>query len=101
MGEIPVRKIALSGEILLLCSLVPGAAVKRNGHVAHRSEIVNLAGLHLLDDADQIGGVGQIAVVQFKLYIVDMRILIKVIDAVCIEQGRAAFNAMYDVAFFQ
>ena len=32
--------------------------------VALGGQVVDLVGLHLLDDADQVGGVGQVAIVQ-------------------------------------
>ena len=47
-----------------------------NRDVALRRQIVNLIRLHLLHDADQIGGVGQIAVVQDHTQIALMRVLI-------------------------
>ena len=38
--------------------------LKGHRHVALRGEVVDLVGLHLLDDAHQAGGIRQIAVVQ-------------------------------------
>ena len=35
--------------------------LERNGDVAHRGEVVDFVRLDLLDDADQVGGVGQIS----------------------------------------
>ena len=64
-----------------------------------RAEVVDFVGLDLLDDPDQVGRVGQIAVVQNELAVVDMRILIQMVDAVGVEQGRTALDAVDGVAF--
>jgi hypothetical protein len=53
--------------------------------VAHRAQVVDLVGLHLLHDAQQVGAVGQVAVVQLEAGAVDMRILVQVVDAVGVE----------------
>ena len=54
-------------------------------HVALRGEIVDLVGLRLLQDADEIGGVGQIAVVQEEPRFALMRIDIEIVDAGSVE----------------
>ena len=64
-------------------------------------EIVDLVGLDFLHDVRENAGVGQIAVVQEEVAAGDMRILIKMIDAIRIEQRRAALDAVHFVAFFQ
>ena len=53
--------------------------------MAHRAEIVDLIGLHFLDDAYQVGAVSQITVMQDKMPVVDMRILVEPIDPIRIE----------------
>jgi hypothetical protein len=53
--------------------------------MALRGQIVDLVGLYLLHDADQVGGVGQVAVMQVQSHAALVRILIKMIDAVGIE----------------
>jgi hypothetical protein len=37
---------------------------ERHGHVALRGRVANFVGLHQLHDADQVGGVGEVAVVR-------------------------------------
>ena len=69
--------------------------------MALRGEIVDFGRLRFLNQADQIGGVGHVAVVQEKFGVLDVRIDIQVIDALGVERRRAAFDAMHDVAFRQ
>jgi hypothetical protein len=54
--------------------------------VAHRRQVVDLVGLHLLDDADQVRAVGQIAVVQHQVAVLNVRVLIEVVDTVRVER---------------
>ncbi len=75
--------------------------LERDGHVAHRGEVVDLVGLHFLNDADQVGGVGQVAVVQLEALVVDVRVLVEVVDAVGVERRGAALDAVHFVAFGQ
>ena len=72
-----------------------------HGHVAHGGQVVDLVRLHLLDDAHQAGGIGQVAVVERELAVVDMRILVQVVDAVGVEQAAAALDAVHLVAFLE
>src|SRR5262249_24098282 len=64
-------------------------------------EIVNLVGLALLDQADQVGGIGKVAIVHKKSRLVLVRVNIEVIYARGIERGRSTFDAMHYVPFFQ
>ena len=50
-------------------------------HMALGGEIVDLVGLRLLHDADQVGRVGQVAVVQEEAGVGVVRVLVEVIDA--------------------
>ena len=75
--------------------------LERDGHMAHRGQVVDLVGLHLLDDAHQAGEVGQVAVVQHEVAVIDMRILIEMVDPVGVEQAAAALEAMHLVALAQ
>src|ERR1700689_4976940 len=63
-----------------------------------RREVVNLIRLNLLDDANQIGGVSKVAVMQLQLDVGFVRILIEMIDPISIEQGGAALDPVNDVA---
>jgi hypothetical protein len=69
-----------------------------HGHMAHRSQVVDLVRLGLLDDADQVGGVGQIAVVQFEFGIIYVRVLVQMIDTVGVEQRGATLHTVHGVA---
>ena len=66
-----------------------------------RGQVVDLVRLHLLDDADQAGGIGEIAVMQHEAAVLGMRILVEMIDAVRVEQRGAAFHAVHFVALVQ
>ena len=70
------------------------------GHrdVALRRQVVDLVGLHLLDDAHQAAGVGHVAVVQDEAAAGLVRILVEVVDPVGVEQRRAALDAVDLVA---
>jgi hypothetical protein len=74
---------------------------KAHGHVGLGRQVVDLVGLHFLNDAHQAGGVGQVAVMQHEVAVVDVRILVQVVDAVGVEQAGAAFDAMHLVALFE
>ena len=66
--------------------------------VALRGEIVDFRRLRFLDEADQIGRVGHVAVVQEEFDVLDMRIDVEMIDALGIERRRAALDAVHDIA---
>ncbi|MNL02313.1 hypothetical protein D3C87_1228140 [compost metagenome] len=69
--------------------------------VALRGEVVDLVGLDLLDDPDQIGGVGQVSVMQVKPAVGVMGILVEVVDAIGIEQGSPALDPVDLIALLQ
>jgi hypothetical protein len=75
--------------------------LEADGHVAHRAQVVDLVGLHLLHDADQVGAVGEVAEMQLEALVVDMRVLVEVVDAVGVEQRRTALDTVDFVAFAQ
>jgi hypothetical protein len=56
------------------------------------AQVVDLVGLHLLDDAGEVGAVGQVTVVQGEVALVDVRVLVEVVDAVGVE-GRIGCGA--------
>ncbi len=62
-------------------------------------QVVDFVGLHLLDDADQAGGVGEVAVVQDKAAVFDMRVFIQMIDTIRIKERAAALDAVDFVTF--
>ncbi|MNY14445.1 hypothetical protein D3C86_1476220 [compost metagenome] len=53
--------------------------------VALSGQVVDLVGLDLLDDADQVGGIRQVSVVQVKAAVGVMGILVEVVDAIGVE----------------
>ena len=55
-------------------------------HMALRRQIIDLVGLGLLNQADQVGGVGQVAIVQEQARLVLVRVEIEVIDARRVER---------------
>ena len=74
---------------------------ERHRHVALRRQVIDFVRLHLLDDPNQVRGVGQIAIMQFEPHVFLMRILIQMIDAIGIERGGAALDAVNRVALGQ
>ena len=76
-------------------------ALEADGHMALRAQVVDFVGLGFLDDADQVAGVGQVAVVQLEVGVLDVRVLVDVVDALGVEQAGAALDAVHDVAFFK
>jgi hypothetical protein len=69
--------------------------------VALRGEVVDLVGLHLLDDAHQAGAVGHVAVVEDEAAVRFVRILVEMVDAVGVEQRSATLDAMHFVALVE
>jgi hypothetical protein len=75
-------------------------AVEAYAHVAHGPQVVNLVGLHLLHNADDVGRVAQVAVVQVQAHRIVVRVLVQVVDPLGVEQRAASLDAVYLVAFF-
>jgi len=69
--------------------------------VALRAQVVDFIRLGLLDDANQIGGVRKITVVQYEIAMIDMRVLVQVIDSVSVEQAGTTLDAMNPLAFLE
>ena len=69
--------------------------------VALRRQIVDLVGLGLLDQADQVGGVGQVAVVQEEACLVLVRVGVEMVDPAGVERRGAPLDAVHDVALGQ
>jgi len=75
-------------------------------HMALGTEVVDLIGLHLLDDADQVAAVGEIAVVEDEPWGVAsggalVGILVEVIDACGVEAAGAALDAMHHIVLLE
>ena len=69
--------------------------------VALGAEIVDLVGLHLGDDPDQVGAVAEIAVMEVEPRLRNMRILVEMVDPLGVERGSAAFDTMNLIALRQ
>ena len=80
-------------------------AVERHLHVALGGEVIDLVGLHLLDDAHQRRRVGHVAVMQGEqalvLHVAHPFVEVEVLDAARVERRRAADDAVHVVAFLQ
>jgi hypothetical protein len=70
-------------------------------NVTLSGQVINFIRHGFLNQANQIGAIGQITVVQEHVYVLFMTIMIQVIDAIGIEQGASALDAMYLVPFAQ
>ena len=68
-------------------------------HVTLRGEIIDLVGLHLLDQADEIGRIRDVAIMQKEAQVRHMRIAVEMIDAIRIDERRPPLHAMDDIAF--
>jgi len=62
------------------------------------SKIVNLVGLYLLYDADKVGAVGKVSVVEKEAHPLLVRVHIEVVNAVRVEKARSALDAVHLVA---
>ena len=67
--------------------------------MALRREVVDFVRLCLLDQANEIGRVGHVAVVQEVSVVGLVRVPIDIVDACCVERRRTPFHAMYPIAF--
>ena len=76
-------------------------ASRTRPHMALRREIVDFGRLHFLNDADEIGRVRHVAIVQEETDAGTVRVLIKVIDARGVERRRAPLDAVHDIAFVE
>ena len=65
------------------------------------TKVVDLIGLHLLDDPDQVGAICEIAVMKDQPGVVLMGVLIKVIDPGGVETACSSLNPMHFVALLK
>ena len=64
-------------------------------------QVVDLIRLHLLDNADEIGEICHLAIMQSEAAVGGMRILIEVIDAISVEERGAAFDNQHLVTLLK
>jgi hypothetical protein len=55
----------------------------------------------LLYEPDQIGAVGEVAVVEVKITVIDMRILIEMVNTLRIKQGGSSLNTVNLIALIK
>ncbi|SAD31442.1 Uncharacterised protein [Enterobacter cloacae] len=53
--------------------------------MAHRAQVVDFIRLYFLQDTGQVGGIGQVAVMQVEFRVRRVRILVNMIDTLGIE----------------
>ena len=70
-------------------------------HMALRAQVVDLVRLHLVNDAGEVGRIGEIAVMEHELLLRHVRILVDVVHPLGVEQRRAPLDAMHLVPLFQ
>ena len=76
-------------------------ALKTHRNMALSAKVVNLIGLHLLDDPDQVGAVGEVAVVEHQPRITFMRVLVEMIDPTGVEAARTPLDPMHLIPLLQ
>jgi len=62
------------------------------------TQVVNLIGLHLLQDAGEVGAVGKVTVMQIEPTVLGMGILVDVIYALGVKRRSTALDAVNFVA---
>eukprot|EP01022_Parablepharisma_sp_SALTPOND_P036279 TRINITY_DN9838_c0_g1_i1.p1 TRINITY_DN9838_c0_g1~~TRINITY_DN9838_c0_g1_i1.p1 ORF type:complete len:1069 (-),score=237.17 TRINITY_DN9838_c0_g1_i1:780-3986(-) len=75
--------------------------LEADGDVALRGQIVDFVRLGLLDDANQRGRIGHVAVMQEKAHPGFVTVAIQVVDPIGVEQAGAALDPVDDIAFVE
>ena len=70
-------------------------------HVTLRGEVVDLVGPRLLHDADEVGGVGEVAVMEEEAHLLRVGVGVEVVDAVGVKLRGPPLNAVHLVALAQ
>ena len=65
------------------------------------AEVVTFIRLHVLDDSDQVGAVGEVAVVEHQPRVAFVRVLIQVINSTGVEAARTPLDPMHLIALLQ
>ena len=82
-----------------ICGVFGG--FEAHGNVGLCAQVIYFVGADFRQQAREVGGVGQIAVMQFEAHIVNVRVLIDMVDALGVELRRTALDAVDFIAFFQ
>ena len=80
-------------------SAVYSGSSKETADVTLRREVVDLVRLDALNDAYQAAGIGHVSVVEEEAASLVVRVLVEMIDAIGVEQGAAALDAVDFIAF--
>lgn len=72
--------------------------IKTDPHMTLRPEVVDLVGLQLIEELGQIDRIREVAVVEEKPHPINVRILVKVIDAGRVEGAGPADNPVHLIA---
>ena len=75
--------------------------LKTHRYMALGAEVINLIGLHLLDDPDEVGAVGKVAVVEHQARIAYMGILVEVVNPAGVEAAGTPLDPMNLVALLK
>ena len=84
------RSVPSASELAVYSGVSKDTATWRLG-----AEIVDLVGLHLRHHADQVGGVGQVAVMQLEAGARHVAVVVQMVDAAGVEGGGAALDAVH------
>jgi len=68
--------------------------VERHAHMRLRPEVVDLVRLEVVEQLHHLHRVGEVAVVEKQLHAIDVRVLVKVVDATGVERRGAAHDAV-------
>ena len=69
--------------------------LKTHRHMALGAEVIDLIRLHLLDDPNQIGAVGEVSIVKNQARVALVEVLVKVINSTGVEAARAPLDAVH------
>ena len=75
--------------------------IERDLDMALGSDVVYLIRLYFLDEADEVGGVGEISVVENEIPVFFMRVLVEMVHSFRIKRRGPSFEAVDLVTFFQ
>src|SRR5207245_1102786 len=75
--------------------------LERDLDVALSGKIVDLVGSCLLHNSDQVGRVGQVAVMQGETHVLFVRILIQMVHPASVEGGGTTLNTVNDVTLVE
>lgn len=66
--------------------------------MGHGTQVVDLIGLHLVDDVHEVGGVGQVTIVELQAHGALVAVAVDVVDALGVEARRSTDDTVHLVA---